>query len=250
VLCCGVTGVHEWGMNSSEVLRFLGRKSNKFKQWSLRAKLFKYTNAEKLPDTSSREYNLYQQTVNKLSNKSYHFNGFYSFSPTRQTLTAGVIINASRHGLVIDVANTNTLKLIRDVEYCLLPSDSDVVYVKQDFESMKPHQLWHGKMEDDDGNDQLVFQNNSKSHQMNVTLSRDFRFIFITLLSRLHSEVYVLPSDMSQLPLLVAPPQKMIFYFMEHAHGRFYILTNCGENGGYKVKYTVIWFLRIFLFHL
>lgn len=42
--------------------------------------------------------------------------------------------------------------------------------------------------------------------------------------------------DLSHDPILVRKRQPRVEYYMDHAHGRFYILTNAGQEGEYEVK--------------
>jgi protease II len=42
--------------------------------------------------------------------------------------------------------------------------------------------------------------------------------------------------DLSTDTKIVKPRLPGVEYFVEHAHDRFYILTNCGHNGEYQVQ--------------
>ena len=42
--------------------------------------------------------------------------------------------------------------------------------------------------------------------------------------------------DLSQLPILLRPRQDYVEYYVEHAHDRFYVFTNLGQEMEYKVN--------------
>ena len=47
-------------------------------------------------------------------------------------------------------------------------------------------------------------------------------------------------SELATPPLLVKPVKQGLYYFMEHAHDQFYILTNYGQDKEFKVRAPVL----------
>jgi oligopeptidase B len=108
-------------------------------------------------------------------------------------------------------------------------------YVKPD-EAMRPHQLWRHTLGTPAADDVLVLQEDDERFYLGVGTSKDDRFIFVHLGSKVTDEVRFLDaSDPTGELRVVQPRQQDVEYGVEHREGRFLIVTNADDALDFKL---------------
>ncbi|XP_073221683.1 uncharacterized protein [Cicer arietinum] len=105
--------------------------------------------------------------------------------------------------------------------------DATSLFYTQSDENQRPYRVLCRKLGYDLVNDLLVFIENDSSYCVDITSTKDGKFITVNSNSRTSSEVYVLDSanPMDGLQRLCKRTSG-VQYFVEHHSGLFYILTN------------------------
>jgi oligopeptidase B len=92
--------------------------------------------------------------------------------------------------------------------------------------------------------DELVLEELDDSMFMEVTRSKDHHFVTISINSKTTSEVWLVPGARqgpelpANAPHLVRTREPGVEYYVEHAHGILYILTNAGSGGELELAQT------------
>ncbi|XP_011406687.2 PREDICTED: prolyl endopeptidase-like isoform X2 [Amphimedon queenslandica] len=110
-----------------------------------------------------------------------------------------------------------------------------VILLRYSSVNERPHEVWSRSLQKQDT---LLYQENNESMQLNLAQTRDNKYITITSVSRLCSEVRLLPlsMDMSCSPALVKEAGTNNYYYIDSAHDRLYILTNyLQENSNFQL---------------
>ncbi len=91
----------------------------------------------------------------------------------------------------------------------------------------RPYRLLRHALGTDPSQDALVLEETDDRFFLRITQSKDRRYIFANLNSKITSEVHFIPADRPQEPPRVIQPRVQgVEYGVEHREGHFYILTN------------------------
>ncbi len=91
----------------------------------------------------------------------------------------------------------------------------------------RPYRLLRHLLGTDPSQDVLVLEETDDRFFLRVSQSKDRRYIFANLNSKITSEVHFIPGDRPQeAPRVVQPRIQGVEYRVEHREGRFFILTN------------------------
>uniref|UniRef100_A0AAV1V509 Prolyl endopeptidase n=1 Tax=Peronospora matthiolae TaxID=2874970 RepID=A0AAV1V509_9STRA len=88
---------------------------------------------------------------------------------------------------------------------------------------------------------ELVYEEQDKAFFVDVSQTKDARFVLINCNSKNSSEIYALDShDIDAQPRLLRPRESGTLYFADHAADRFFIVTNADGALNYKIA-TSTW---------
>lgn len=81
-----------------------------------------------------------------------------------------------------------------------------------------------------------IYEETDDSFFVDVSQTKDGKFILINCNSKTTSEIYALASDdVDAVPQLLRPREVDTSYFADHARDRFYIITNADRAANYKI---------------
>ena len=159
-------------------------------------------------------------------------------SPDASLLAYGVDLDGGeRYELRFrDLARGEDLpETVGDTYYGLAwAADNRTVFYTRPDESMRPYQLWRHTL--GEAEDELVFQEDDERFFLGVTSSKDERYVFMFLESKVTTEVWFLPSDDARGALTVVEPRRQdVEYSVEHHEGSFLITTNADGAENFKL---------------
>lgn len=114
-------------------------------------------------------------------------------------------------------------------------------YTVQD-ELKRPSKVFFHHLSQGDGSpgsDELIYEETDDAFFVGISNSKDGKYLFIASKSKTTSEIHMIPS-MSEINFLhslqlVRPRSTGIEYFIDHAHNRFYMITNIDGAFNYKL---------------
>ncbi|XP_028410328.1 prolyl endopeptidase-like isoform X2 [Dendronephthya gigantea] len=111
-----------------------------------------------------------------------------------------------------------------------------VLYYTTFNELHRADKTWRHKIGEIPSKDELIFEENDARFFVDVSCTKDRRFVTINSSSKTTSEVYILDSaDTRASAQLVRAREPGIEYYIEHCRVLFYILTNYPDGGNYRV---------------
>ncbi|XP_046847304.1 prolyl endopeptidase-like [Xenia sp. Carnegie-2017] len=115
-------------------------------------------------------------------------------------------------------------------------SMDDILYYSTFDNLHRADKVWRHRIGTDLSSDELVFTETDPRFFVDVSSTKDGRYVTINSTSKTTSEVHLLdPKDVHATAKLVCSKQPGIEYFIEHCNGLFYILTNHPDGGNYRV---------------
>ena len=115
-------------------------------------------------------------------------------------------------------------------------ADNRTVFYTRPDDAMRPHQLWRHTLGTSVAEDVLVFQEDDERFFLGVDTSRDERFVFLTLDSKMTSEVWFLRADDAAGSFTVVQPREQgVEYMVEHHGSDFLIVTNADGAENFKL---------------
>lgn len=161
-------------------------------------------------------------------------------SPDASLLAYGVDVDGGeRYELRFrDLATGDDLAdTVADTYYGLAwAADNRTVFYTRPDDAMRPYQLWRHTLGSAAGEDELVFQEDDERFFLGVTSSKDERFVFLVLESKVTTEVWFLPSDQPTGSFkVIEPRQQGVEYAVEHHDGAFLITTNVDGAENFKL---------------
>jgi oligopeptidase B len=113
-------------------------------------------------------------------------------------------------------------------------------YVKPD-ETQRPYQLWRHVLGTSADDDVLVHQEDDERFFLGVGTSKDDRYLFLHLGSKVTDEVWFLPAvDPTGTFTVVQPREQDVEYGVEHHSGRFFVVTNADGAEDFKLASTSV----------
>ncbi|XP_010521477.1 PREDICTED: uncharacterized protein LOC104800376 isoform X1 [Tarenaya hassleriana] len=110
--------------------------------------------------------------------------------------------------------------------------DGKTLFYTVSDENQRPHRVMSTNVESDGNDDSQVFVENDSSFCLDITSTKDGKFVTINSNSRTSSEVYVISADYPSAGLRRVRRRAVgVQYFLEHHNGLFYILTNAPTSG-------------------
>jgi oligopeptidase B len=113
-------------------------------------------------------------------------------------------------------------------------------YVKPD-DAMRPHQVWRHVVGTDAEDDVLVFEEPDERFYLGLGASKDDRYVFVHIGSKVTDEVRFLPAEDPTAELRVVQPREQdVEYGVEHftskdGTSRFFIVTNADDAEDFKL---------------
>jgi oligopeptidase B len=102
-----------------------------------------------------------------------------------------------------------------------------VFYVKQHPETLRWYRVYRHVLGDDPANDVLAYEEADETFNVSLSKSKSRRYLMITSIHTLATEVRILDADRPRDGFSVFEPRQMGHeYRVEHAGGDFYVLTN------------------------
>ncbi|MCP3912088.1 MAG: S9 family peptidase [Actinomycetia bacterium] len=106
-------------------------------------------------------------------------------------------------------------------------ADSQTFFYLRLDEAHRPHEVWRHVLGTDPVDDVLVHNETDERFWLEVSRSRDDRFMLIHAGSSVTDEVWTIPADRPfEAPRVVSPRRQGIEYRVDHHDGQFVILTN------------------------
>lgn len=123
-----------------------------------------------------------------------------------------------RDGRVLD----ERIDKVRSAAWAL--DNRTLFYVKED-DAKRAHRLYRHRLGESE--DELVYEEKDARFSISISLCRSEEWIFLTSHSATTSEVRCFASDApGKAPRLILPRRQDHEYYLDHGHGRFYIVTN------------------------
>ena len=207
---------------------------------------------KKLVDNAAEEIVL---DVNQLA-EGHEFCSVTGVSPSPDgRLLAYAIDTVGRRKYTLQVKDLETGQLtedhVQDVTGNLVWAEDNrsLVYVRQDPQTLRWHQVFHHVLGNDASADRLVFEEQDEEFSCSVSKSRSRRYIFIDSEQTLSSETRYLDAHAPDAePVLFHPREPDHEYSIDHLGDYFYIRTNweapnfrlmrCGLNETEKKNWT------------
>ncbi len=142
--------------------------------------------------------------------------------------------------------HTDVAEVVADCYYGLAWSkDSRFVFFTRPDEAMRPFQVWRHEVGTDPSSDALVFEELDERFDVAVGATHSGDWIVITSVSRVTSEVWVVPSaNPTSSAACVCVRDEGVEYYVDHhrdeSNDRFVILTNVDGAANFKVMTTPI----------
>lgn len=181
--------------------------------------------------------------LNKLSQKYDYFTlGVYKVSPDHRFLAYSIDTDGSEtHTLMIKdlQSGENLAEKIPNTYYSVeWANDSKTIYYNVLDSAKRPFQLYRHRLGQNSKNDQLIYQEDDASYELNLYKTKSEKYIVISLGSLTTSELHLLNANIPEAsPKLIQPRVKDIEYSIVHWKEHFFILTN--ENAeNYKILQT------------
>lgn len=115
-------------------------------------------------------------------------------------------------------------------------ADNRTVFYTRVDDAMRPYQLWRHVLGTSVDEDVLVFQEDDDRFFLGIDASRDEEFVFLTLDSKMTSEVWFLRSDDPAGSFQVVQPREQgVEYMVEHHGADFLIVTNADGAENFKL---------------
>ncbi|KAL4094893.1 hypothetical protein PRIC1_010544 [Phytophthora ramorum] len=186
---------------------------------------------------STREEIVLNQNVEPALNHGFQFVAGMKISPDAKKLL-----------LVMENDNEQCRAVLRDLQTGELQTLKDVSGVKNVEWSSTQRFFYYTKV-DGNGRPFAVYRYNLTTHAqellyeeqdgaffVDVSQTKDARFVLINCNSKNTSEIYALDGhDMDAQPRLLRPREAGTLYFADHAAGQFYIVTNADGALNYKI---------------
>ncbi|GAB4178661.1 MAG: oligopeptidase B [Calditrichia bacterium] len=169
---------------------------------------------------------------NKLAEgKSYFRIGTLAFSKDHKFL-AFIADTTGREQFVLYIKNLNTGEFLKDkvadLYYGIVWGNDNqtIFYVTLD-STLRPYRVYRHIIGEEQGNDQLIYQENDGKFYVSLRKSRSGQYIFMNLNSQVTSEVWFLNADKPYSKFnLMKPREYQVEYSVEHQGKYFYITTN------------------------
>jgi oligopeptidase B len=131
---------------------------------------------------------------------------------------------------VLQVKDLRTGTLLADkvptvAAYTWMADSRTLFYVKED-DSKRGYRLYRHALGSAVDNDPLLYEEKDQEFSIDVSHTRDRKWIVCQSTSKTQSEVRVFPADRTAEPTLIEPRQAGLEYDVDHRAGRFYIRAN------------------------
>ncbi len=181
----------------------------------------------------------------------------YEVSPNNKILAYGIDL-VSRRQYKIHFKNLETGKNYPDsientTGSVVWASDNKTVfYTRKDPETLRSFQIYKHTLGQDPKNDQLVFQEDNETFDVDVFDTKDRKYIVIASYSTLSDEYRYIPADQPNGEFKIFQPRRRgLEYSIDHIHDKFYIRTNLnaenfhiyttGEQNTLKENWKPLW---------
>ncbi|RLN54192.1 hypothetical protein BBJ29_003795 [Phytophthora kernoviae] len=159
--------------------------------------------------------------------------------------------NAEQVLLVMENDHEQCRAVLRDLESGQLQPLPDVTAIKNvEWSSAPtPHRVFYFTKVDDNGRPfavyrynlathmkELIYEENDEAFFVDVSQTKDTRFVLINCNSKSTSEIHALDGhDVAAKPQLLRPREAGTLYFADHAADQFFIVTNADGAFNYKI---------------
>ena len=166
---------------------------------------------------------------NQLAQGNFFKLGVFEVSPDHRRLAYSVDESGAEvyRLIVIDLENRQVLDEIEGTSYSVeWANDNRTLFYTTVDDSNRPYRLYRHQVGSEDA-DVLVFEESDEAFFLDVSRTRSGAFLFLSLESRVTSEVYYLSADRPcQEFALIAQRRNGIEYALAHRGDFFYITTN------------------------
>ncbi len=183
--------------------------------------------------------------VNKISKDYEFFNlGDLQISIDSNTMAYSYDTDGSEtyNAKIIDLKNDNEIDQLLNIYSTLVwhKDNKHIYYLKLD-EEMRPFQVWCHTIGQDQQNDLLIYEEQDDAYFVDISSTKDDRYIIISSNSKITSDVHLINSDIGFTEIYrFTDKVNGHEYHVEHLGNRFYIVTNlnavnfkvmsCGED--------------------
>jgi oligopeptidase B len=102
-----------------------------------------------------------------------------------------------------------------------------IFYVKKEEGTLREYRVYRHELGTDPANDPLVYEERDAEFYVSLSRSRSREFVFVGCYQTLSHEFFAIDARRpASAPRSVLPREENHEYFVDHANGRFYILTN------------------------
>eukprot|EP01135_Chromosphaera_perkinsii_P002243 Nk52_evm29s221 gene=Nk52_evmTU29s221 len=99
----------------------------------------------------------------------------------------------------------------------------------------RPFRIYRHTLGEPPSNDELVYEETDDRYIVDVSRTKDKKFVTLNSNSRTSSEVRVVDAYNPKEAILIHPREKGLEYFVDHRKDKFYIVTNADGATNYKV---------------
>lgn len=165
--------------------------------------------------------------------------GVYRISPDHNLLAFSVDYEGNER-FVLQVKDLRTGKLLPDtipdtfysVEWA---ADNQTLFYNKQDEAWRPYKIFRHRLGTDSADDTLIYHETDDAFWLQLSKSKDQRYLFLSLHSTTTNEVHFLPADQpNAAPTVIHPREHKLEYSVEHhpaldpdqSNGGFLITTN------------------------
>lgn len=106
-------------------------------------------------------------------------------------------------------------------------SDNQTIYYASQDQTKRDYRIYRHHLGDESTKDEMLFEEKDEQFSVEVSRTRDRKFVIIAAQSNTSSECYAVASDQPSAKLRLIEPRKIDrLYYIDHRGSRFYIRTN------------------------
>jgi oligopeptidase B len=150
-------------------------------------------------------------------------------SPDGNLLAFSTDITGNRQ-YIVQVKDLRNHKVLPDqlplVDSYTWMQDNRTLYYVKEYDSKRGNRLYRHTLGTAVQKDDLVYEEKDDLFSIDVSHTRDRKWIICQSTSKTQSEIRVLPADRPAEPQLIEPRKANFEYYVDHRDGRFYIRAN------------------------
>jgi len=180
---------------------------------------------------------------NKLAEGFDYFKlGIFKISPDHHLLAYSIDTSGSEQ-YTIYLKDLNTGELLPDIiknTYYSFEWINDKIFLYTTLSDIKqPDKVYRHVIGTNPSTDELIYHEKDEKFYLKLHKSHDAKYIFLSLISMLTSEIHYLMIDHpNQIFQIIHPREHELEYYPVHWNGKFYIRTNANNAKNFKLMIT------------